>query len=175
MLTNNYYFKYETQYNRPFEITQCRTNCMFPLQHGATKIMYNIFRINHIHFIQTLRILLVKMMYENVNIWIISYIILEDVRSNRQNFLLGDKYTEGNFSSILFILYFTVPLNYIILHYFINLLEVTLNKQLSILYRFGVFTWQGSRCSRPVFRVSLSLHQRKVPIYFGECGGYCQL
>ena len=45
MITDNSAFKYETQYNGTFEITQCFTNGTVILQCDTTKIRHSICRI----------------------------------------------------------------------------------------------------------------------------------
>ena len=45
MLVNNTAFKYETQYNGPFEIIKCWDNVTFILKCGETNIKYNICHI----------------------------------------------------------------------------------------------------------------------------------
>ena len=63
MLNNNYAFKYEKPYNGPFEITGCWTNGTVTSQLGAIRLGIIYVKLNHIHMIQLLRILFLKMMY----------------------------------------------------------------------------------------------------------------
>ena len=46
MLNNNAVLRYEIPYKCPFEITKCWTNGTITLQYGASKIRYNILRMN---------------------------------------------------------------------------------------------------------------------------------
>ena len=68
IITNNAAFKYYAPYKVPFEINKYWTNGTVRFQCGATKIRYNILHISHINLIQMSRILIPKMMYDDVNI-----------------------------------------------------------------------------------------------------------
>ena len=56
------------QYKVPFMINQCFTNGMVTLQGGEIKLGIIHVTLNHIYLIQTLRILTLKNMYDDVNI-----------------------------------------------------------------------------------------------------------
>ena len=73
MLTNTASYKHETPYRVPFVITQCLTNDTVKLQCGTTKLGMIYIELSHIHMIQTLKILTLKNMYDNVNFMITSY------------------------------------------------------------------------------------------------------
>ena len=68
MLINNTASKYETPYVGPFEITQCWKNGMVTLQCGAIKIGITYVALNHIHLIQMLKILIQKLIVDNVTL-----------------------------------------------------------------------------------------------------------
>ena len=68
MLNNKNDFKYETPYKGPFDITHFWTDGTVTLQYGAKKTDIIYIGLKNIHLIQTLRILLLKMMYANINI-----------------------------------------------------------------------------------------------------------
>ena len=68
MLNNKNAYRYETPYKGTFDITQCWTNDMVTLKCGTIKLDIIYIALNHIHLIQNLRIISLKMMYDNVNI-----------------------------------------------------------------------------------------------------------
>ena len=76
MLKNNNLFKYETPYKGPFEITQSCTNDADTFQCGVIKIRHNICHIKAYTYDTTLKILFMKMMYDNVNILMDIYALL---------------------------------------------------------------------------------------------------
>ena len=67
-------------------------------------------------------------------------------------------------------LMFPFPSNYLILHYFIHLLDVYSINYLYRLYGFAVIPSQVSSISRPYDHVTLPRHQSRVPITFGYFG-----
>ena len=68
MLTNHTAYKYEIPYNGPFVITHFFANVTVKLQNGATKIKYNIHRINPYKFDTKVEYYSSKNMYGDVNI-----------------------------------------------------------------------------------------------------------
>ena len=69
MLNNHAAYKYETPYKVPFLITQCFTNGTVNLQHGVTKIRYNIRQINPYKSDTNVEDINPENMYDEVNIW----------------------------------------------------------------------------------------------------------
>ena len=67
MLNNNDEYKYKTQYKDPFVIKKCWNNSMITIQYGVTKLDIIYATINHINLIQSLKILPLKNMYDDVN------------------------------------------------------------------------------------------------------------
>ena len=76
MLTKNTVYNYETSYTGPFVITKCLTNGMVNLQYGAIKIRYNIHHINPYKLDNKVEDSSSKNMYDDVNIWVTSHIVL---------------------------------------------------------------------------------------------------
>ena len=76
MLTRHTSYRYDIPYNGPFVITQCFTNGTVNLKCGALKNRYNICRIKpykpdtKVEYSNSIN------MYDAVNIWINSYILL---------------------------------------------------------------------------------------------------
>ena len=68
MLNNQTAYKYETPYKGPFAIKQSWTNGVVTLQYGAKQLYIIYVKLNHINLIQTLNILPLKNIYDNVNI-----------------------------------------------------------------------------------------------------------
>ena len=68
MHDNHAGYKYETPYNVPFVITQCWTNGTVTLQCGAIKLGIIYVILNHIHMIQTLKILIQKLTIDYVTL-----------------------------------------------------------------------------------------------------------
>ena len=82
----------------------------------------------------------------------------EEIPSLIDRYVRGKIFTKGTMLSLLFLLVVPYPLNYVILHQFINLLDVSLSTYLYPLYMFVVFPFQGSSSSRYFGRVTLPLH-----------------
>ena len=68
MLNNNAAYKYETPYIGLFLITRCCTNVTVTIKYGTRTITHNIRQINPNKYDKTLKILILKLMIDDVNI-----------------------------------------------------------------------------------------------------------
>ena len=75
-----------------------------------------------------------------------------------------EKSTKFQLSTISFSLLFLLPLNYVILHYFIHFLDFSLNTYLVLIYRFGVSPAQGSMSSGISDQITFAMHLSRVLI-----------